>query len=100
MGQRFLNCCERFSGHFRRRTRTVAASARHDVRGLLQAETRNRERMEAATPEADDHALRHRLSESAWSGRAVRDQAAGLPKAQRGFQRKTDLALAMIVHAR
>jgi SRSO17 transposase len=35
-----------------------------------------------------------------WIGDAARCQAAGLPRAQRGFQRKTDLALAMVAHAR
>jgi SRSO17 transposase len=183
IGQRFLDFCERFGGHFRRRTRTVEASARHYVRGLLQAETKNMERMEEAIPEADHQALQHMLSESAWPERAVLDQvaqdanrllgghpdsallidesgcpkkgtqsvgvarqwcgqlgkvencqvgvfaalsrgteatlidgrlflpeawtsdsarcqAAGIPRAQRGFQRKTDLALAMVAHAR
>jgi len=183
IGQRFLDFCDRFGGHFRRRTRTVEASARHYVRGLLQAEPKNMERMEEAIPDADHQALQHMLSESAWSERAVLDQvaedanrllggyadssllidesgcpkkgshsvgvarqwcgqlgkvengqvgvfaalsrgtgvtlidgrlflpeawtsdpvrcqAAGIPVAQRGFQRKTDLALAMIRHAR
>ena len=183
IGQRFLNFCDRFGGHFRQRTRTVETSVRHYVRGLLQAETKNMERMEEAIPEADHQALHHMLSESAWPERAVLDQvaqdanrllgghtdsallidesgcpkkgshsvgvarqwcgqlgkvencqvgvfaalsrgpevtlidgrlflpeawtsdsarcqAAGIPKAHRGFQRKTDLALAMIVHAR
>lgn len=183
IGQRFLNFCDRFGGHFRQRTRTVETSVQHYVRGLLQAETKNRERMEEVVPDADQQALHHRLSESAWSERAVLDQvaqdahrllgghadsallideggcpkkgtqsvgvarqwcgqlgkvencqvgvfaalsrgpevtlidgrlflpeawtsdsarcqAAGIPKTQRGFQRKTDLALTMIVHAR
>ncbi|MFZ1642360.1 MAG: IS701 family transposase [Candidatus Contendobacter sp.] len=183
IGQRFLDFRERFGGHFRRRTRTVETSVQHYVRGLLQAETKNMERMEEAIPEADHQALQHMLSESAWSERAVLDQvaqeanrrlgghadssllidesgcpkkgtqsvgvarqwcgqlgkvencqvgvfaalsrgtevtliderlllpeawtsdparcqAAGIPQAQRGFQHKTDLALAMITHAR
>jgi hypothetical protein len=183
IGQRFLNFCERFGGHFRQRTRTVETSARHYVRGLLQAETKNMERMEEAIPEADHQALQHMLSESTWPERAVLDQvaqdanrllgghpdsalridesgcpkkrmqsvgvarqwcgqlgkvencqvgvfaalsrgteatlidgrlflpeawtsdsarcqAAGIPRAQRGFQRKTDLALPMVAHAR
>jgi SRSO17 transposase len=183
IGQRFLDFCERFGGHFRQRTRTVETSVQHYVRGLLQAETKNMERMEEAIPEADPQALHHMLSESAWAERAVLDQvaqdanrllgghadsallidesgcpkkgthsvgvarqwcgplgkvencqvgvfaalsrgtevtliderlfvpeawtsdpvrcqAAGIPQAQRGFQRKTDLALAMITHAR
>ena len=76
IGQRFLDFCERCSGHFRRRTRTVEASARHYVRGLLQAETKNMERMEEVIPEADHQALHHMLSESAWPERAVLDQVA------------------------
>jgi len=178
-----MDFCERFGGHFRQRTRTVETSVRHYVRGLLQVETKNMERMEEAIPDADQQALHHMLSESAWSERAVLDQvaqdahrllgghadsallidesgcpkkgthsvgvarqwcgqlgkvencqvgvfaalsrgpdatliderlflpevwardparrqAAGIPVAQRSFQRKTDLALAMITHAR
>ncbi|HOW77670.1 MAG TPA: IS701 family transposase [Candidatus Competibacteraceae bacterium] len=153
------------------------------MQGLIQAETKNMERMEEAVPDADHQVLQHMLSESAWSERAVLDQiaqeasqrlgndedtsltidesgvpkkghhsvgvarqwcgqigkvdngqmgvfaalnrgsdatliderlflpknwtdddrrcqAAGIPKAHRGFQRKADLALAMIRHAR
>ena len=70
-GQRFLTFCDRFGDHFRQRTRTVETSARHDGRGLLQAKTKNMERMEEAMPEADHHALQHLLSASAWAQRAV-----------------------------
>lgn len=153
------------------------------MQGLIQAETKNMERMEEVVPDADHQGLQHMLSESAWSERAVLDQiaqeasqqlgndedtallidesgvpkkgrhsvgvarqwcgqigkvdncqvgvfaaltrgwdvtliderlflpkdwtddearceAAGIPKAHRGFQRKADLALAMIRHAR
>ncbi len=183
MGQRFLAFCDRFRGHFCQRTRTVETAAQQYVQGLIQAETKNMERMEEVVPEAHHQALHHMLSESAWSERAVLDhvaqeahrllgsdedtallidesgvpkkgchsvgvsrqwcgqigkvdncqvgvfaalnrgpevtliderlfvpkawtdddprcQAAGIPKAQRGFQQKTDLALAMIRHAR
>jgi SRSO17 transposase len=183
MGQRFMDFCGRFTGHFRQRTRTVETAAQQYVRGLLQAETKNMERMEEVIPDADHQALHHMLSESAWSEQAVLDQvaqeanrllgghadsallidesgvpkkgtqsvgvgrqwcgqlgkvencqvgvfaalsrgtnvtliderlflpeawtndparcqAAGIPVAQRGFQRKTDLALAMITQAR
>ena len=183
MGQRFMKFCDRFSDHFRQRTRTVEIAAQHYVRGLIQAETKNMERMEEVVPDADHQVLQHMLSESAWSERAVLDQvaqeanrllgghgesallidesgipkkgihsvgvsrqwcgqlgkvencqvgvfatlsrgtqvalvderlflpeawcsdtdrclAAGVPKDQQGFQRKVDLALAMITHAR
>ncbi|MBK8535670.1 MAG: transposase [Candidatus Competibacteraceae bacterium] len=43
---------------------------------MLQAETKNMERMEEVIPEADHQALQHLLSESAWSERAVLDQVA------------------------
>ena len=76
IGQRFLDFCERFGGYFRQRTRTVETSVQHYVRGLLQAETKNMERMEEVIPEADHQALHHMLSESAWSERAVLDQVA------------------------
>ena len=183
MGQRFVDFGERFRGHFRQRTRTVETAAQQYVQGLLQAETKNMERMEEVVPEADQQALHHMLSESTWSDREVLDQiaqdanrllgghadtsltiddsavpkkgshsvgvgrqwcgqrgkvencqvgvfaalgresdvtlmderlfvpeawtgddarcqAAGIPKVQRRFQRKADLALAMILHAR
>lgn len=76
IGQRFLDFCERFGGHFRQRTRTVETAAQQYVRGLLQAETKNMERMEEVIPDADHQALQHMLSASAWSERAVLDQVA------------------------
>jgi SRSO17 transposase len=183
MGQRFLDFCDRFRGHFRQKTRTVETAAQQYVQGLIQAETKNMERIEEVVPKTDHQTLQHMVSESAWSERAILDQvaqdanrllgrhedsalliddsgvpkkgthsvgvgrqwcgqlgkvencqvgvfaalsrgsdatlideqlflpedwtrdaarcqAAGIPKAQRSFQRKTDLALAMILHAR
>ena len=76
IGRRFLDCCDRFGGHFRRRTRTVETAVQHDVRGLLPAETKNREWMEEAIPDAHDQTLHHLLSASAWSERAVLDPVA------------------------
>src|SRR5512144_3352462 len=76
MGQRFVRFCDRFGSHFRRRTRTVETTVKHYLRGLLQAETKNMERMEEVVPEANHQALQHMLSESAWEERAVLDQVA------------------------
>jgi SRSO17 transposase len=76
MGQRFMDFCDRFADHFHQRTRTVETSAQQYVRGLIQAETKNMERMEEVIPDADHQALQHMLSESAWSERAVLDQVA------------------------
>lgn len=76
MGQRFVRFGERFGGHFRRQTRTVETTVQHYLRGLLQAETKNRERMEEVVPDADHQALHHRLSEPAWAEQAVLDHVA------------------------
>ena len=76
IGQRFLDFCERFDGHFRQRTRTVETAAQPYVRGLLQAEPKSMERMEEVIPDADHQALQPMLSASAWSERAVLDQVA------------------------
>ena len=76
MGQRFVSFCDRFGSHFRRRTRTVETTMKHYLRGLLQAETKNMERMEEVVPGADHQALQHMLSESAWEERTVLDQVA------------------------
>jgi SRSO17 transposase len=76
MSQRFVRFGERFGGHFRRQTRTVETTVQHYLRGLLQAETKNRERMEEVVPDADHQALHHRLSESAWAEQAVLDPVA------------------------
>ena len=76
IGQRFVSLCDRFGHHFRQRTRTVQTTVKQYLRGLLQAETKNMERMEEVVPEANHQALQHMLSESAWEERAVLDQVA------------------------
>ncbi|MFO1431745.1 MAG: IS701 family transposase [Candidatus Competibacteraceae bacterium] len=76
IGRRFVSFCDRFGHHFRRRTRTVETTVNHYLRGLLQAKTKNRERMEEVVPEADHQALQPMLSESAWDERAVLDHVA------------------------
>src|SRR5512135_1056177 len=76
MGQRVVSLCDRFGSHFRRRTRTVETTMKHYLRGLLQAEPKNMERMEEVVPGADHQALQHMLSESAWEERAVLDPVA------------------------
>lgn len=76
IGPRFMDFSDRFSGYFRPRTRTVETAAQPSVRGLLQAETQNMERMEEGIPDADHPALPPRWSESAGSERAVLDPVA------------------------
>ena len=76
ISQRFVSFCDRFREPFRQRTRTVEGSVRPYLRGLLQAETKNLERLEEVVPEADHQALPHLLRVSAWEERAVLDPVA------------------------
>jgi SRSO17 transposase len=93
MGRRFLAFCQRFGGHFRQRTRTVETTAQQYVQGLIQAETKNMERMEEVVPEAHHQALQHMLSASAWSERDVLDQVAQEANALLGSDEDTSLTL-------
>jgi SRSO17 transposase len=76
MGFRFQNFTERFEGHFRRWTRSVAAQAQQYLQGLMQARRKNMERMEEVVPDCDYQSLQHFLSDSEWDARAVLDQVA------------------------
>ena len=76
MGQRLVSFCERFRGHFGSQTRTVEAAASGYLKGLIQAERKNMERMEEVVPEVNEQALQHMLSESAWAEQAVLAQVA------------------------
>jgi SRSO17 transposase len=60
---------------------------------LIQAETKNMERMEEVVPEADHQALQHMLSESAWSERAVLDQVAQEAHRRLGSDEETALIM-------
>ena len=46
------------------------------LKGLMQAERKNMERMEEVVVEADEQRLQHMLSDSDWDHRAVLDQVA------------------------
>lgn len=59
MGQRFGRFCARFGGRCRRQPRTVETPVRHYWRELLQAETKNMERLEEVVPDPDHQALQH-----------------------------------------
>ena len=93
MGRRFLAFCARFGGHFRQRTRTVETAAQQYVQGLIQAETKNRERMEEVVPDADHQGLQHMLSKSAWSERAVLDHLAQEASQRLGNDEDTSLTI-------
>lgn len=76
MGQRFQNFSKRFDVHFRCWTRSMAAQARQYLQGLMQAPSKNMERMEEVVPDCDYQSLQHFLSHSEWDARAVLDQVA------------------------
>ena len=100
MGQRFLDFCDRFRGHFRQQTRTVETAAQQYVQGLIQAETKNMERMEEGVPETDHQTLQHMVSESAWSERAVLDQMAQDANRLLGGMRTAPCSLMTVAYPR
>lgn len=58
------------------RTRPSTSTARKYLRGLLQTERRNMERMEQAVPDTNEQALQHFISNSPWDAEAVMRQVA------------------------
>jgi SRSO17 transposase len=58
------------------RTRPSISTARKYLRGLLQTERRNMERMEQAVPDTNEQALQHFISNSPWDAAAVMGQVA------------------------
>lgn len=76
MADRFVAFHAQFQSHFQRGTRSVFKAASHYLKGLIQAERKNMERMEEAVVGADDQQLQHMLTNSKWDHRAVLDQVA------------------------
>jgi SRSO17 transposase len=74
IAQRFVAWCERYGRHFDSQTRQNEVVAQQYLRGLMQAEKKNMERMEEVVPEADEQALQHFISSSPWDDVAVREQ--------------------------
>jgi len=56
------------------RTRPSISTARKYLRGLLQTDRRNMERMEQAVPDTNEQALQHFISNSPWDAEAVMRQ--------------------------
>jgi SRSO17 transposase len=67
----FDNYISNFKGFFRTRTRDCADQGARYLKGLVQAEKRNMERMAEAVPDADEQSLQHFLSSSPWDADAV-----------------------------
>jgi len=57
---------------------------KHYLRGLLQADSKNMERMEEVVPEGNHQALQHMLSESAWRTGCAGPSGAGSQSALGG----------------
>lgn len=58
------------------KTRPSITTARKYLRGLLQTDRRNMERMEQAVPNTNEQALQHFISNSPWDAEAVMRQVA------------------------
>lgn len=58
------------------RTRPSTSTARKYLRGLLQTDRRNMERMEQAVPDTNEQALEHFISNSPWDAEAVMREVA------------------------
>ncbi len=74
MADRFVNFCDRFGDHFKTQTRSCEAQAQQYLKGLVQAEDSNMERMEEVVPDSNEQALQNFISNSKWSADAVLEQ--------------------------
>ena len=66
----------RFHANFQGRTRSVVVATGEYLKGLMQAQRKNMERMEEAVRDCDEQRLQHMLTNSHWDHRAVLDQVA------------------------
>jgi len=76
LARRLAQFHERFHAFFITRTRDVFQVAGLYLRGLIQSEKRNMERMAEVVPGADDQAYGHFMTVSPWSATALLDQIA------------------------
>jgi SRSO17 transposase len=76
MGKRLSAFTDRYTGHFRLKTREITTQAQQYLCGLMQSEKRNMERMVEVVPESDEQSYQHFLSVSPWDERAVLDHVA------------------------
>jgi SRSO17 transposase len=89
----------RFSAHFQGRTRSVVVATGEYLKGLMQAERKNMERMEEAVKDGDEQRLQHMLTNSAWDHRAVLDQVAMEADARLGGSPESGLLIDESGHA-
>jgi SRSO17 transposase len=83
----------RFHAHFQGRTRSVVVATGEYLKGLMQADRKNMERMEEAVKDGDEQRLQHMLTNSAWDHRAVLDQVAMEADARLGGSAESGLLI-------
>lgn len=74
IAHRFVKFCERYGHHFKTKTRSNELRAKQYMKGLIQAEKRNMEKMEEVVTDADEQTLQHFISNSGWEYESVFDQ--------------------------
>jgi SRSO17 transposase len=83
----------RFHAHFQGRTRSVVVASGEYLKGLMQAQRKNMERMEEAVKDGDEQRLQHMLTNSAWDHRTVFDQVAMEADARLGGSAESGLLI-------
>jgi SRSO17 transposase len=74
--KRLIRYVQRFDYFFMTKTRPSIRTAQQYLRGLLQSDRRNMERMEQVVPSSNEQALQHFISNSPWDAEAVMRQVA------------------------
>jgi SRSO17 transposase len=72
--KRLIRFVQRFDHFFMTKTRPSIRTARQYLRGILQSDRRNMERMEQVVPSSNEQSLQHFISNSPWDAEAVMRQ--------------------------
>jgi SRSO17 transposase len=75
--KRLTRCAKRFDSKFMTRARPSIKTARQYLRGMLQSDRRNMERMEQVVPAADEQFLQRFIFNSPWDTEGVMKQVGG-----------------------
>lgn len=76
MSCHYISFSERFKKYFRSGNHNVFQQATDYLKGLVQSEKSNMERMAEVVPDTDEQVLQNFLTHSSWDERAVMDQVA------------------------
>ena len=91
LGETFGNFGKEYAELFRSGNHDVVEPAQQYLRGLMQADKRNMERMVEAVPDSDYQVLQNFLTHSSWDYRAVMDRVASKTNALLGGRIGTGL---------